>query len=45
MEGNRAKRNKAAIIDSINTTWLKKEEKEKLIFEFEKEMGIAKHNK
>ncbi len=35
----------ATIIDSINTTWLEKEEKEKLIFEFENELGITKHNK
>jgi len=33
------------IIDSINTTWLKNEEKEKLIYEFENELGITKQNK
>lgn len=33
------------IIDSINTTWLNEVEKEKLIYEFEKELGITAHNK
>ena len=33
------------IIDSINTTWLENEEKEKLIYEFENEPGITKQKK